>query len=57
MARCPFVGGGAMMGDYIGPPEGIAADAHTKAVVIRTAFFWFVFCATGESWFVTSQRR
>jgi ABC-type arginine transport system permease subunit len=36
--------GGAMMGDYMGPPEGAAEDARTKGIVIVLSLVGIVAC-------------
>lgn len=48
--------GGALMGDYFGPPEGIEEDHRTKARVISMSFASIVVLTVAGCWFVTKRR-
>jgi len=49
--------GGAVMGDYIGPPEGVAEDQRLKTRAIKTNFILIGCCTFTGCWLVMGRRR
>jgi hypothetical protein len=54
---CLALIGGALVGDYIGPPEGIVEDRRVKARVILCSITMLGACTVAGCWFVTGRRR
>ena len=48
---------GAMMGDYIGPAEGAAANAHRANIQMLLSLFVIVICGVVGNWLVSKRRK
>lgn len=55
LLACGFLMG-SMMGDYIGPPEGAAQNAHQKNITVLLSLIALVLCITVGNWLVKKRK-